>query len=111
MSGISVKIVEMIFDNTYCNEAFRFETEPFIVEKMIKIIEKNRHKKLVYIAMGALGKHRILMKLAEHFQTLIVVSEKQMNKINLTNLRTDFLTADETQGFIHLLSKKKSLDC
>lgn len=31
--------------------------------------------------MGALGKHRILMKLAEYFQTLIVVTEKQLKKI------------------------------
>lgn len=30
---------------------------------MINIIEKNRNKKLIYIAMGALGKHKILMKL------------------------------------------------
>lgn len=41
---------------------------------MIKIIEANRHKKLIYIAMGALGKHRILMKIGEYFQTSIVVS-------------------------------------
>ena len=64
----------MIFDNTYCNQAFKFETEPSIAEKMINIIKKNRDKKLVYIAMGALGKHRILMKLGEYFQTSIVVS-------------------------------------
>jgi hypothetical protein len=64
----------MIFDNTYCNKAFKFETESFIVSKMIAIIDKNRHKKLIYIAMGALGKHKILMKICEHFQTLAVVT-------------------------------------
>lgn len=74
MQGISIKVDEMIFDNTYCNQVFKFEKEPAIAEKMIKIIEKNRHKKLIYIAMGALGKHRILMKLAEYFQTAIVVT-------------------------------------
>ena len=73
---------------------------------MINIIKKNRHKKLVYIAMGALGKHRILMKLAEYFQTAIVVSEKQLNKIRLADLRTDFLTTNPSEGFIHLISKK-----
>jgi hypothetical protein len=41
---------------------------------MIKIIEKNRDKKLIYIAMGALGKHRILMKICEYFQTSVVVT-------------------------------------
>lgn len=50
---------------------------------MIDIISKNRNKKIVYIAMGALGKHQILMKLAEYFQTNIVVTSKQLNKIKL----------------------------
>lgn len=73
---------------------------------MIRIIEKNRDKKLIYIAMGALGKHRILMKLGQHFQTSIVVTPKQLRKIQLANLSTDFLTTDPTQGYIHLISKK-----
>jgi hypothetical protein len=30
---------------------------------MIDIIKQNKDKQLVYIAMGALGKHRILMRL------------------------------------------------
>lgn len=74
MSGISIKIDEMIFDNTYCNKAFKFETEDAIALKMIAIIEKNKDKKLIYIAMGALGKHRILMRICEHFQTSVIVS-------------------------------------
>lgn len=44
--------------------------------------------------MGALGKHRILMKIAEHFQTNIIVSEKQMEKIKIADLRIDFLSTD-----------------
>ena len=44
---------------------------------MIKIIKENKNKKLILIAMGALGKHRILLKIAEYFQTNIVVSQKQ----------------------------------
>ena len=74
MFGISIKIDEMIFDNTYCNKAFKFEKEDAIALKMIAIIEKNKDKKLIYIAMGALGKHRILMRICEHFQTSVVVS-------------------------------------
>jgi len=31
MNGISLKVDEMIFDNTYCNSQFKFETEPYIV--------------------------------------------------------------------------------
>ena len=54
----------MIFDNTYCNEAFNFGVASQIAQKMIQIIQKNRKKKLIYIAMGALGKQEILIKIA-----------------------------------------------
>ena len=94
MQGISIKIDEMIFDNTYCHPMFNFGLEEEIAGKIMDIIKKNRHKKLVYISMGALGKHRILMRLAEYFQTQIVVSSKQMNKVKLANLKTDFLTTN-----------------
>lgn len=78
MRGISIHIDEMIFDNTYCNNNFKFGLEQDILKMMISIIEKNINKKLIYIAMGALGKHRILMGISKHFQTNIVVSEKQI---------------------------------
>jgi DNA cross-link repair 1B protein len=60
MTGISIHIDEMIFDNTYCNASFKFEIAEKISKLMISIIERNKSKKLVYIAMGALGKHQIL---------------------------------------------------
>ncbi len=74
MEGISLHVDEMIFDNTYCNQVFNFQTEQYIAQKMIKIISENSDKKLVLIEMGALGKHQIILKLAEYFQTNIVVS-------------------------------------
>lgn len=73
---------------------------------MIKIIEKNLDKKLIYIAMGALGKHKILMTISKRFQTNIVVSEKQLEKIRVAGLETDFLTTQPHEGFIQLISKK-----
>ena len=78
MRGISLPIDEMIFDNTYCNSYFKFGLEKDIIVLMLKIIEKNLDKKLIYIAMGALGKHKILMEIGKHFQTNIVVSPKQL---------------------------------
>lgn len=78
MRGISMEIDEMIFDNTYCNNYFKFGLQEEVLELMIGIIEKNLSKKLIYIAMGALGKHKILMSISKRFQTSIVVSEKQL---------------------------------
>ena len=48
----------------------------------------------MYIAMGALGKHKILMTISKRFQTNIVVSEKQLDKIKVAGLETDFLTTN-----------------
>jgi len=81
MEGISLHVDEMIFDNTYCNQVFNFQREKFIIQKMIKIIAENSDKKLILIAMGALGKHQICLKIAEHFQTNIVVNESQLEKV------------------------------
>ena len=73
---------------------------------MIQIIEKNLNKKLIYIAMGALGKHKILMSIGKHFQTSIIVSPKQLEKITIAGLDTTFFTTKPEEGFIQLISKK-----
>lgn len=44
--------------------------------------------------MGALGKHKILMTISKRFQTNIVVSDKQLDKIKVSGLETDFLTTN-----------------
>lgn len=69
MSGISLHVDELVFDNTYCNEFFKFGVESEILKMMIELIDKNSDKKLIYIAMGALGKHKILVEIARRFQT------------------------------------------
>ena len=61
---------------------------------MIEIIEKNSNKKLIYIAMGALGKHKILVEIARKFQTNIIVSPKQLEKISIAGLSTDMFSTD-----------------
>lgn len=60
------KVDEMIYDNTYCNPAFDFPLADVVFKRMVEIIEKNRNK-LVLIAMGALGKEDICIKLSEYF--------------------------------------------
>jgi DNA cross-link repair 1B protein len=64
--GCALKVDEMIFDNTYCNPYFDFPTAEKVFEKMVEIIEKNKGKR-VLIAMGALGKEEICVKLSRKF--------------------------------------------
>ena len=61
---------------------------------MIEIIEKNSNKELIYIAMGALGTHKILVEIARKFQTNIIVSPKQLEKISIAGLSTDMFSTD-----------------
>lgn len=53
----------MIFDNTYCNPYFDFPKADVVFDRMVEIINKNEGKR-VYIAMGALGKEDICIKLS-----------------------------------------------
>ena len=58
---------------------------------------------MILIAMSALGKHKILMKIGEYFQTLIIVSEKELRKIHLAKMRSDFFTTKNSEGIIELI--------
>lgn len=44
--------------------------------------------------MGALGKHKILVEIARKFQTNIIVSPKQLEKISIAGLSTDMFSTD-----------------
>ena len=104
----SIHIDELIFDNTYCNPMFNFPKSDVVFELMKEIINKNL-KKHVIIAMGALGKEDICAKLAEFFQTLIIISEEKLLQIKALNMRSDLFTTDKNEGFIEIISKKKRL--
>jgi len=104
----SIHIDELIFDNTYCNPMFNFPKSDVVFEMMKEIIDKNR-KKHVIIAMGALGKEDICSKLAEYYQTLIIIAEEKFNQIKALNLRTDLFTTNKNESWIEIVSKKKRL--
>lgn len=105
IENCSIHIDELIFDNTYCNPMFIFPKSDVVVEMMKKIIDKNR-KKNVIITMGALGKEDICAKLAEYYQTLIVISEQKFKQIEALGLRTDLFTTKSHEGWIEIISKK-----
>lgn len=103
--GISIPIDEMIFDNTYCNPMFNFPKADMAYKQMEKIISKNMGKK-VFIAMSALGKEEICIKLAERFQTLIVLSEEKYRNMVILNIRPELFTTDPKEGWIEIISKR-----
>jgi DNA cross-link repair 1B protein len=87
----SIHIDEMIFDNTYCNEMFDFGTEDTVFKRMVEIIHENKHKKCL-IAMGALGKEKLLLRISQHFQSLICVSQEKYRQIGIAKGPLHILT-------------------
>lgn len=103
--GIAIHVDEMIFDNTYCDPMHDFPREDVALKMMIDIIEKNRGKHVI-IAMGATGKERIMVNLAQHFQTLIILEEEKLLRLKAMEFRDDLFTADKTQGWIEVIRKR-----
>ena len=48
----------------------------------------------MFIAIDTLGKEEILVALAEHFKTLIVVDEMRYSSLCSMNLRTELFTTN-----------------
>ncbi|KAL4462021.1 hypothetical protein ABPG74_000866 [Tetrahymena malaccensis] len=106
LQNCSIQIDEMIYDNTYCNPAFNFPRADEVFKRMVEIIEKNRNKR-VLIAMGALGKEDICIKLSEYFQTLLIIGEQKLLQLeSIGTYRTDIFTTDRDQGFIEIIKKR-----
>ena len=92
------KIDELIFDNTYCNENFKFPSKEFVTDQIINLIEKYKNKN-IYIAIGALGKEYLVKKINEVFNKKIVVPEKkfmQLITIDESNLKYFTLNHEES---------------
>ena len=102
---ISIHVDEMIFDNTYCDPMHDFPREEVALNMMIDIIEKNRGKHVI-IAMGATGKERIMMSLAQHFQTLVVLAEDKLQRLKAMEFRDELFTSDKNQGWIEIIRKR-----
>jgi len=83
----------MIFDNTYCNEMFDFGTEDSVFRRMVQIIEENKHKRCL-IAMGALGKERLILRLSQHFQSLICVRPEKYRQVEISKGPVHVLTTN-----------------
>ncbi|KAM3132027.1 hypothetical protein pb186bvf_015911 [Paramecium bursaria] len=105
---LSKSIDEMIFDNTYCNPEFDFPTEPIVTKQIIDIIHKNKGKRIL-VAMGALGKENICIKISEYLQVPILVSEQKYKQLQLVCDMKHF-TTDPKATFIEIIKKRHRQD-
>ena len=119
LARCSIPVDEVIFDNTFCDPVFKFPprvysnspSEPliFIIQEkafkdLVEIIDKNKDKR-VLISTDSLGKEEIFIKLAEHYQTLIVVNESRYSSILAMDMRPELFTTNKHEGWIEVITK------
>ncbi|KAK2167259.1 hypothetical protein LSH36_30g00032 [Paralvinella palmiformis] len=108
---LSSKMVDVLYlDNTYCDSRCVFPPRSQSKRDIIDLITQHPNHNVV-IALRNLGKEQLLVDLANHFSTWIVVTEPQLEKLKILELPNVF-TTDPMDGFIrvepfHQLSSKK----
>lgn len=69
------RVDQLILDDTFLDPIYHFFSQPQALEQLIGIITGLERHRRVYMMMDNLGREDILLALARHFQTKIVVSE------------------------------------
>lgn len=59
----------------------------------------------MFIGVDSLGKEELLVLLAEHFNTLIVVNEERYKNLVSIGFYTKLFTTDAKKGFIEVIKK------
>jgi len=104
LAKCSIQVDEVIFDNTFCDPVFKFPPREKALQDLIEIIDKNKEKR-VLISTDSLGKEEIFIKLAEHYQTLIVVNESRYSSILAMDMRPELFTTNKDEGWIEVITK------
>lgn len=101
----SIQIDELILDNTYCDPIFQFPKRVKCVKSIIGIIEDNLPCD-VYISTYNLGKEEILVELAKHFKTKIVVNNERYKDIICMDFKPEMFTVKPEEGWIFCVKWK-----
>lgn len=70
----SIDIDELILDNTYCDPIFKFPNRDEAFKMLCEIIDKNPNNR-VFLCVDSVGKEELMVELAKHYDTIIVVNE------------------------------------
>lgn len=95
----SLQIDELILDNTYCDPIFQFPKRDRCVREIISIIDQNKPCD-VYISTYNLGKEEILIELAEHYNTRVVVSAERYKDLLAMEVDIEKFSTKNEDGWI-----------
>jgi len=103
----AIHIDELILDDTYCDPIFKFPTRKDAFKSVIGIIESTPGKR-VCIALDTLGKEELLVHLANHYKTKIILNEKRFTSLRLAEYYLHLFTSDHEEGFIEVIRKDET---
>ena len=95
----SLPIDELILDNTYCDPKFQLPKRDKCVKDIIHIIDMNKPCD-VYISTYNLGKEEILVELAQHYNTKVVVSEERFKDLLAMGVDEKMFSTNDEDGWI-----------
>ncbi|CAK94931.1 unnamed protein product (macronuclear) [Paramecium tetraurelia] len=100
----SIDIDELILDNTYCDPIFKFPNRDEAFKMLCEIIDKNPNNR-VFLCVDSVGKEELMVELAKHYDTVIVVNEQRYEIVTAMNFYVEYFTLDKTQGWIEVIRK------
>lgn len=71
---------------------------------MKEIIDKNENCR-IFLCVDSVGKEELMVQLAQHYKTLIVVNEQRYEIIQAMNYYRDHFTTKKDEGWIEVIRK------
>jgi|JI6StandDraft_1071083.scaffolds.fasta_scaffold04797_14 DNA cross-link repair 1B protein len=92
-------------DNTFCDPVFEFPSAESALKDLMSFVGKIGKRKL-YVGLDNIGKEEILVELAKHFETCVVVDGTRYKNILLMGHDPNIFTTDLAEGWIEVVPKR-----
>ena len=106
---IATDVDHLIWDGTFSEPDKVFQSQDEAYKGILSIVKKHRRER-IYLFAYQLGKEEIFIKLAQEFQTKIVLTEERYKTIELWGIDMNDFTIDEEEGWIfvrHFMDRRK----
>lgn len=100
-----MEIDYLFLDNTFADPEYDFPSREEAYKTLTDTVKAHKDHR-IFMFSYHLGKEEVFVKLAEDFETLVVVDEDRYRKLSIMNVRPDLFTTDASQGWIHVKSIK-----
>lgn len=97
----------LLLDCTYCHPRFQLPSREQAFEQLVKVLARYpKHR--VLVGLDKLGKEELLVRLAQHLGTFVVLDAERLELVRLMQeLPQDVFAGDADAGTIHVVSKRR----